>query len=147
MSPVLVAVITVLFALVIVTTEKVFGLLFLGSDNVEGADSTHTGGVGDVAGEAPGEADGELPGDGLASTVGSGDGSAPGDGEGFSVGDGDGDVSGEGLGLAEGSEPSMGLADGLPETTVEGVELSVISAISLSGNPSVPMVISPEPER
>ena len=66
MSPALVAVITVLFALVIVTTEKVLGLLFLGSDNVEGADSTHTGGVGDVLGEAPGEADGELPGDGLA---------------------------------------------------------------------------------
>ena len=86
MSPVLVAVITVLFALVMVTTEKVFGLLFFGSDNVEGADRTHTGGVGDVPGE--GEAEGELPGDGLASTVGSGDGSAPGEGEGFSVGDG-----------------------------------------------------------
>ena len=114
MSPLLVAVITVLFALVIVTTEKVFGLLFLGSDNVEGADSTHTGGVGDVAGEAPGEADGELPGDGPGSTVGCGDGSAPGEGEGFAVGDGDGDVPGEGLGLAEGSEPSMGLGVGLP---------------------------------
>ena len=61
-SPVLLAVITVLFALVMVTTEKVSGLAFLGSVNVEGADSTHTGGVGDV----PGEADGELPGDGLA---------------------------------------------------------------------------------
>ena len=92
MSPVLLAVITVLFAFVMVTTEKVFGLPFFGSDNVEGADSTHTGGVGDVAGEAPGEADGELPGDGLAATVGSGDGSAPGEGEGFAVGDGDGDV-------------------------------------------------------
>jgi hypothetical protein len=66
MSPVLPAVITVLFAFVMVTTEKVFGLLFLGRDNVEGADSTHTGGVGDVLGEAPGEADGELPGDGVA---------------------------------------------------------------------------------
>lgn len=114
MSPVLVAVITVLFALVIVTTEKVFGLLFFGRVNVEGADSTHTGGVGDVPGDALGEADGELPGDGLASTVGSGDGSAPGEGEGFSVGDGDGDVCGEGLGLAEGSEPSMGVGVGLP---------------------------------
>ena len=62
MSPVLEAVITVLFAFVMVTTEKVFGLLFLGSDNVEGADRTHTGGVGDVPGEAPGEADGELSG-------------------------------------------------------------------------------------
>jgi len=62
MSPVLLAVITVLFALVMVTTEKVLGLLFLGSDNVEGADRTHTGGVGDVPGEAPGEADGELSG-------------------------------------------------------------------------------------
>lgn len=114
MSPVRVAVITVLFALVIVTTEKVSGLLFLGSVNVEGADSTHTGGVGDVAGEAPGEADGELPGDGLASTEGSGDGSAPGEGEGPAVGDGEGDVSGEGLGLADGSEPSIGLGVGLP---------------------------------
>ena len=66
MSPVLPAFITVLFAFVMVTTEKLFGLLFLGNDNVEGADSTHTGGVGDVLGEAPGEADGELPGDGLA---------------------------------------------------------------------------------
>ena len=113
MSPVLPAVMTVLFALVMVTTEKVFGLLFFGSDNVDGADSTHTGGVGDVPGEAPGEADGELPGDGLASTVGSGDGSVPGEGEGFSVGDGDGDVSGDGLGLAEGSDP-IGLGVGLP---------------------------------
>src|SRR5687767_15182928 len=122
MSPVLDAVITVLFALVMVTTEKVFGLLFLGSDNVEGADSTHTGGVGDASCEALGEGDGELPGDGLASTVGSGDGSAAGEGEGPAVGEGYGDVSGEGLGLAEGSDPSIGLAEGLPETTVDGLE-------------------------
>ena len=113
MSPALVAVITVLFALVMVTTEKDFGLLFLGSVNVEGADSTHTGGVGDVTGEAPGEADGELPGDGLGATVGSGEGSVPGEGDGFSPGDGDGDVSGEGLGLADGSEP-IGVGVGLP---------------------------------
>ena len=113
MSPVLPAVITVLFALVMVTTEKVSGLLFFGSDNVEGADRTQTGGVGDVVGEAPGEADGELPGDGLGSAVGWGDGSAMGEGEGFSVGEGDGDVPGDGLGLAEGSDP-IGLGVGLP---------------------------------
>lgn len=112
MSPVRLAVITVLLALVMVTTEKVLGLPFLGSDNVEGADRTHTGGVGDGPGEAPGEAEGELPGDGLGSTVGCGDGSAIGEGEGFAVGDGDGEVSGEGLGLAEGS--AIGLGVGLP---------------------------------
>lgn len=112
MSPALLAVITVLFALVIVTTEKVFGLLFFGSDNVEGADRTHTGGVGDGTGETPGEADGELPGDGLGSTEGCGDGSAPGEGEGFSEGEGDGDVSGDGMGLADGSATGVGV--GLP---------------------------------
>ena len=132
MSPVLPAVITVLFALVMVTTEKVFGLPFFGSDNVEGADSTQTGGVGEVDAEALGEGEGELPGDGLASTVGSGEGSVPGEGKGSAVGDGYGDVSGDGLGLAEGSEPSDGLPEGVPSTSVDGFELSVISAISLS---------------
>jgi hypothetical protein len=132
MSPVAPAVITVLLALVMVTTAKVFGLLFFGNVNVDGADNTHTGGVGEEPGEAPGEADGEPVGDGLASTDGSGEGSAPGEGEGPAVGDGDGDVSGDGLGLAEGSEPSDGLPEGVPSTSVEGLELSVISAISLS---------------
>lgn len=130
MSPVLLAVITVLFAFVMVTIAKVFGLAFFGRDNVEGADSTHTGGVADVSGEAPGEAEGELPGSGLASTVGCGEGSAP--GEGSAVGDGDGDVSGDGLGLAEGSDPPDGLPEGGGITSVAGLELSVMAAISLS---------------
>ena len=147
MSPLLLAVIVVWFALVMVTTEKVFGLLFFGNSRVEGADSTHTGGVGDVPAEALGEGEGEPPGEGLASTVGLGDGSVPGEGEGPAVGDGDGDVPGDALGLAEGSEPSDGLPDGVPTTSVDGFELSVTAAISLSGNSSLPMVISPEPER
>ena len=132
MSPVLPAVITVLLALVMVTTAKVFGLLFLGNVNVDGADNTQTGGVGEVVGEPPGDGDGELPGDGLASTEGPGDGSVPGEGEGPAVGDGDGGVSGDGLGLAEGSDPSDGLPEGVPSTSVDGLELSVISAISVS---------------
>ena len=64
MSPVLVAVIRVLFALVMVTTENVLGLLFLGNDSEEGADKTQTGGVGDAPGEAPGDAAGDASGEG-----------------------------------------------------------------------------------
>lgn len=114
MSPVRLAVITVLLAFVMVTTAKVFGLEFFGIDKVDGADSTHTGGVPEVSGDEPGVADGEAPGDGLSVTVGDGDGSVPGEGDASWPGDGDGDVSEEGLGLGEGSVPSIGLAAGVP---------------------------------
>ena len=132
MSPVLPAVITVLFALVMVTTAKVFGLPFLGNDKLDGADKTHGGGVGEETGDAAGEGDGEIEGDGPGSTVGSGEGPTTGLGEGSAFGEEDGDGSVDGLGLGEGSVPPTGLGTGEPETTVEGLELSVISAISLS---------------
>ena len=132
MSPLFVAVIRVWFALVIVTTENVFGLPFLGNDRVEGADNTHCGGVGDGEGDASADGDGEVPGEGLGSPSGSGDGSSPGAGDGSSSGEGDGDSSGDGLGLACGSAGSVGLEPGVPDTTVEGLELRVTSAIALS---------------
>jgi hypothetical protein len=108
------AVITVLLAFVIVTTANVLGLLFLGNDNVDGADNTQTGGVGDVPGDAPEEGDGEAPGEGLGSVPGLGDGSVPGEGDGPVTGEGDGDTSGSVVGLGEGSVPSIGLAGGEP---------------------------------
>ena len=100
MSPVFVAVSTVLFALVMVTTENVLGLPFLENNKVEGADKTHTGGVGEPPGDTDGDGEGEVPGDGLGPTVGSGDGPTTGEGDGSPSGEGDGDVSGDGLGLA-----------------------------------------------
>ncbi len=147
MSPVLVAVTTVLLALVIVTAAKVFGLAFFGNVNVDGADKTHTGGVAEADGDAPGYGEGEVEGDGSGSTVGFGDGPTVGAGDASPSGDGDGDVSGDVLGDGEGSAPSIGLALGLPDTTVEGLELRVILEIALSGKISLPMVTSPEPER
>ena len=147
MSPVFVAVSTVLFALVMVTPANVSGLLFLGNDNVEGADKTHTGGVGEASADTDGDGEGDVPGDGLGSTEGSGDGPAVGEGAGSPSGEGDGDVSGDGLGLACGSLPSIGVAPGVPDTSVDGVELSVISPISLSWKLSLPIVTSPPPER
>ncbi|HEY5884149.1 MAG TPA: hypothetical protein VIT88_05645 [Pyrinomonadaceae bacterium] len=147
-SPVLVAEITVLLALVIVTTANVLGLEFLGNVKVEGADNTHTGGVAELAGDGLEEGEGELPGDGLVSACGLGDGSVPGEGDGSDPADGDGDASGFSEGDGEGSVPSIGLAAGEPETSVEGLELSVISPISLSWKISFcPIVTSPEPER
>lgn len=132
MSPALVAVITVLFAFVIVTTLNVLGLAFFGNDNVVGADKTHAGGVGEVPGDAPGEGEGEEPGDGLVSAAGLGDGLVPGEAVGSVPAEGDGDASGFVVGDGEGSVPSIGLADGEPETSSEGLELSVMSPISLS---------------
>ncbi len=114
MSPLLVAVITVLLALVMVTTEKVFGLPFFGNDKVDGADKTQTGGVGEVAGDTDGEGDGEVEGDGLGSLSGSGDGSCPGDGDGSPSGDGEGDSSGDGLGVADGSAGHWDLHQDFP---------------------------------
>lgn len=147
-SPVLEAVIGVLFAFVIVTTAKVLGLLFLGNVNVEGADNTHTGGVGEVPGDALEEGEGEVPGDGLLSATGLGDGSVPGEGDGPDPADGDGDASGFVVGDGEGSDPSIGLDDGEPDTSVEGLELRVISPIALSWKISLsPIVTSPAPER
>jgi hypothetical protein len=46
MSPLFVAVKTVLLALVMVTTENVLGLPFLGNESVAGADKVHGTGVG-----------------------------------------------------------------------------------------------------
>ncbi len=146
MSPVRVAVITVLFAFVMVTTEKVFGLPFFGNDSDEGADKTHGGGVGEDAGEACGDDDGDEPGEGLGSSVGSGDGSVFGLGDGSPSGEGDGEVSSEGLGLAEGSVPSPGLGAGELKSSVGGSELSVIPPTSLSWKIPLPIVTSPEPE-
>jgi len=100
MSPDFVAVSTELLALVIVKTEKLFGLPFFDSDNVLGADRTHGGGVaeatGDGLGEAPADGEGDAPGEGLAEgspsggVVGLGDGEGDGDGLASSAGDGDG---------------------------------------------------------
>lgn len=131
-SPDLEAVIRVALAFVIVTTAKVFGLLFLGNDKVDGADNRQTGGVGDPPGDAPGEAAGEEPGDGLGSVTGLGDGLVPGEGDGYVPGEGDGDAPGFVVGLGDGSVPSTGLGGGEPWTTVEGLELRVMSPISLS---------------
>ena len=89
MSPVLVAVRIVLLALVIVNTEKDFGLEFLASVSVDGADKTHGGGVADATGEGLGEAAGEGEGD--AAGDGLGDGSLPGEVVGLGDGEGDGD--------------------------------------------------------
>lgn len=148
MSPLFVAVITVLFALVMVTTAKVFGLPFFGNDRLEGADSTHGGGVGDDDGDVPGEGDGEMEGAGLGSPSGSGDGSTTGDGGGSSTGEGEGDSSGEGLGDSDGSALSLGLAAGVPDTTVDGFELSVTAAMEWSWKIlSIPIVTSPEPDK
>jgi hypothetical protein len=147
MSPLFVAVISVLFAFVIVTTENVFGLPFFGNERLEGADNTHGGGVGDEDGDVSGYGDGEVPGDGSGSASGSGEGSSPGDGDGSSSGEGDAASSGEGLGDSDGSTLSLGLGVGDPNTTVDGFELSVISPIESSGKISVPIVTSPEPDK
>lgn len=113
-SPDLDAVMTVLLAFVIVTTAKVFGLLFLGNDKDDGADNTQTGGVGEASGDEFGEGAGEVAGDGLGSVAGLGDGSVPGEGDGSDPGEGDGDACGSVVGLGEGSVSSTGLATGEP---------------------------------
>src|SRR5688572_18912269 len=146
MSPVLVAVITVLFALTMVTTEKVFGLPFLGNDSVEGADNTQGGGdpspappVGSPPSPSP-----SPEGDPSPSPSPGGDPSPSPSPE----GDPSPSPSAGGSSPSPGvSGLSIGLSLGVPTTSVEGVELSVISPISLSWKPSLPIETSPAPER
>src|SRR5688500_808779 len=156
MSPVLVAVITVLFALTMVTTEKVFGLPFLGNDSVEGADNTQGGGdpspappVGSPPSPSP-----SPEGDPSPSPSPGGDPSPSQSPEGDPSPSPSPDGDPTPIPFAGGSSPSpgvSGLSIGLslvvPTSSVEGVELSVISPISLSWKLSLPIVTSPAPER
>jgi hypothetical protein len=148
MSPLFVAVITVLFALVMVTTEKDFGLPFFGNDRLEGADNTHAGCTGDAEGEEPGDGDGEVVGSVSGSVSGSGGGSSDGGVSGSSSdGGGSSSSSGSVSSVGGGSSVSEGSPPGDVDTSVDGFELSVISPIELSWKMSVPIVTSPEPDK
>lgn len=148
MSPLLVAVRSVLFAFVIVTTEMVLGLRFFVTVNVAGADKTH-GAVG--VGVGVGVRAGVGVGVGVWSVVGVGVGvgSEVGGGVGVGVGVGVGDVSsvGVGVGVGVGEEPSCGEPAGMSATPVGMFEFRVTVPISRSSKISEPIVTSPAPER
>jgi len=135
MSPDLVAVRRVLFALVMVTTEKVFGLPFFASVRVAGADKVQGAGVGVGVGVTVGTGVGVGVGVGVGIGVGVGVGAGVGVGVGAGVGVGV-DV-GVGVGVATGDGLGVGDEDGEPlgvteATVVEGVEFKVTSAMALS---------------